>query len=132
MACALALQMPERRLNVTLDEEHATKLATLAERMHAQPGTVARSRTSTRSSDPTASAGDTRDRVRASVRSLGRFPRLGAPLEGAWRGLRFLLGPWQWMVIVHVHLEEDDRVVVLTIQDGRSSAFVRGPSRASP
>jgi hypothetical protein len=31
------------RLNVTLDEEHAEKLSRLAERMHVQPGTVARS-----------------------------------------------------------------------------------------
>jgi len=31
------------RLNVTLDDEHAAKLARLAERMHVQPGTVARS-----------------------------------------------------------------------------------------
>ncbi len=31
------------RLNVTLDEEHAEKLVRLAERMHVQPGTVARS-----------------------------------------------------------------------------------------
>ncbi len=31
------------RLNITLDDEHAEKLARLAERMHVQPGTVARS-----------------------------------------------------------------------------------------
>jgi hypothetical protein len=31
------------RLNVTLDEEHAQKLTTLAGRMHVQPGTLARS-----------------------------------------------------------------------------------------
>jgi hypothetical protein len=33
----------ERRLNITLDGEHAEKLSRLAERMHVQPGTVARS-----------------------------------------------------------------------------------------
>jgi hypothetical protein len=27
------------------------------------------------------------------------------------------------MVIVNVHMEEEDRVVVVTIQDGRSSSF---------
>lgn len=32
-----------RRLNITLDDEPAEKLARLAERMHVQPGTVARS-----------------------------------------------------------------------------------------
>jgi predicted transcriptional regulator len=31
------------RLNITLDEEQAEKLTRLAERMHVQPGTVARS-----------------------------------------------------------------------------------------
>ncbi|HWK26329.1 MAG TPA: hypothetical protein VNS09_07200 [Solirubrobacter sp.] len=31
------------RLNITLDDEQALKLARLAERMHIQPGTVARS-----------------------------------------------------------------------------------------
>ena len=32
-----------RRINVTLDEEHARKLAILAERSHVQEGTLARS-----------------------------------------------------------------------------------------
>ncbi|MEO8969877.1 MAG: hypothetical protein ABI355_19630 [Solirubrobacteraceae bacterium] len=31
------------RLNITLDDEQAGKLARLAERMHIQPGTIARS-----------------------------------------------------------------------------------------
>ena len=31
------------RLNITLDDERSEKLARLAERMHVQPGTVARS-----------------------------------------------------------------------------------------
>jgi predicted transcriptional regulator len=31
------------RLNITLDDEQAEKLTRLAERMHVQPGTVARS-----------------------------------------------------------------------------------------
>jgi hypothetical protein len=38
---------PARRINVTLDEEHALKLATLAERTHVQEGTLARSLLST-------------------------------------------------------------------------------------
>lgn len=33
----------QRRLNVTLDPEHAQKLAALAERTHVQQGTLARS-----------------------------------------------------------------------------------------
>lgn len=31
------------RLNITLDDEHAERLALMADRMHVQPGTVARS-----------------------------------------------------------------------------------------
>jgi Ribbon-helix-helix protein, copG family len=36
-----------QRLNITLDDEYAEKLARLAERTHVQPGTVARSLLST-------------------------------------------------------------------------------------
>lgn len=36
-----------KRINVTLDDEHAHKLARLAERTHAQEGTLARSLLST-------------------------------------------------------------------------------------
>ncbi|MGH2762296.1 MAG: hypothetical protein ACRDLD_06905 [Thermoleophilaceae bacterium] len=35
------------RLNITLDDQYAEKLTQLAERMHLQPGTVARSLLST-------------------------------------------------------------------------------------
>lgn len=35
------------RLNITLDDEYAQKLARLAERTHVQPGTIARSLLST-------------------------------------------------------------------------------------
>lgn len=65
---------------------------------------------------------DTRRRVKRSLTPLGRFPRIGPELPGRWRGFRFLLGPWRWMLIVYFVQEDDDRVVVVTIQDGRSSA----------
>jgi hypothetical protein len=64
---------------------------------------------------------DTRARVRRSIAALGDFPRLGAALGGRWSGFRFALGPWRWMLIVYVYLDAEDRVVVVTIQDGRSS-----------
>ncbi len=69
---------------------------------------------------------ETKRRVRRSLAPLRRFPRLGPELSGRWRGFRFLLGPWRWMVIVYVFLEDDDRVVVVTIQDGRSSKAATG------
>jgi plasmid stabilization system protein ParE len=72
--------------------------------------------------------GDTRDRVRAAPGPLAEFPRLGPELTGRWRGLRFVLGPWRWMLLVYEHLEDEDRVVVLTIQDAHSSPAVRSLS----
>jgi ParE toxin of type II toxin-antitoxin system, parDE len=71
---------------------------------------------------------DTRERVKRTLRPLERFPLLGVELEGRWRDFRFVLGPWRWMVIVYGYIEEEDRVVVVTIQDGRSSTAPR-PSR---
>ena len=63
---------------------------------------------------------DTKNRVKRSLRSLESFPLVGAPLMGRWEGFRFLLGPWRWMVIVYEYSEEEQRVVVVTIQDGRA------------
>jgi hypothetical protein len=65
---------------------------------------------------------DTRRRVARSLRALERFPLLGAELGGRWSGMRFLLGPWRWMLLVYEYIEADDRVVVVTIQDARSSS----------
>jgi hypothetical protein len=67
--------------------------------------------------------GDTKERLKRSLHSLERLPLLGASLEGAWSGFRFVLGPWRWMIPVYVHLEADARVVIVTIQDGRASPF---------
>lgn len=67
---------------------------------------------------------DTRTRVAQSLTPLERFPRLGPELSGRWQGLRFILGPWRWMLIVYEHVEAEDRVVILTIQDARSSTSV--------
>lgn len=65
---------------------------------------------------------DTHARVKRSLRALGRFPQLGTLLDrGAWKGFRFVLGPWRWMVVVYEHLDAEDRVVIVTIQDGRAS-----------
>jgi hypothetical protein len=69
---------------------------------------------------------DTRSRVARSLRALERFPLLGPALEGRWDGFRFLLGPWRWLVMVYVYFEPEDRVVVVTIQDARSSTAAAG------
>lgn len=64
---------------------------------------------------------DTRARVARSLRSLQRFPLMGPALDGRWQGFRVLLGPWRWMLLVYVVLEDEDRVVVVSVQDARSS-----------
>lgn len=64
---------------------------------------------------------DTRQRVRAALLPLIDFPRLGPELSNRWEGMRFLLGPWRWMIMVHSYDEASDRVVVVTIQDARST-----------
>ena len=63
----------------------------------------------------------TRDRVRASLAPLAKFPLLGRALPGRWTGFRVVLGPWPWMLLVHVYDEALDRIAVVTIQDSRSA-----------
>jgi plasmid stabilization system protein ParE len=65
---------------------------------------------------------DTRERVRRSLRVLEQFPLIGRQLGGRWRPLRFILGPWRWMLIIYSYEEPDDVVLVVAFQDGRSSA----------
>jgi plasmid stabilization system protein ParE len=60
--------------------------------------------------------------MKRSLRPLARFPRLGPALSGRWGGYRFILGPWRWFIIVYVFEEEEDRVVIVTMQDARSSS----------
>lgn len=67
---------------------------------------------------------DTTERVKRSLRTLEDFPHIGAPLGGRWEGFRFLLGPWRWMLIVYEYFDDEERVVVVAIQDGRSSRAV--------
>jgi hypothetical protein len=72
---------------------------------------------------------DTRARVRRSLGLLVRFPQAGPILSGRWEGFRFVLGPWRWMLLVYVFLEVEDRVVAVTVQDGRSAASVTAVSQ---
>ncbi|MGI9016151.1 MAG: type II toxin-antitoxin system RelE/ParE family toxin [Euzebya sp.] len=66
--------------------------------------------------------GDTRVRVRTCLEPLADFPLLGPALAGRWVGLRFLLGQWRWMLLVYRYDEPKDSVVVVTVQDARSSS----------
>jgi hypothetical protein len=66
---------------------------------------------------------DTRGRVANSLRLLERFPGAGRQLEGRWDPMRFVLGPWRWMLIVYRYEPVDDVVLVLTVQDARATAI---------
>ena len=52
---------------------------------------------------------------------LRDFPLLGAALDRRWIGLRFIIGPWRWMVIVYRYDQSIERVEIVSIQDGRSA-----------
>jgi hypothetical protein len=73
---------------------------------------------------------DTRARVARSLRALERFPLMGPALTGRWEGFRFLLGPWPWLLLVYSFVASEDRVVVVvTIQDARSSTAATAARR---
>jgi mRNA-degrading endonuclease RelE of RelBE toxin-antitoxin system len=65
--------------------------------------------------------GDARERVKRRLEVLEAFPRIGRRLEGRWQTYRVLLGPWRWMLFVYLVLDEEDRVLVVTVQDARAA-----------
>ncbi len=66
---------------------------------------------------------DTRQRVERTAEPLRRFPRLGPELRSAdGEELRFLVGPWRWLVIVYLYTAAEDRVVIVAVEDGRGAA----------
>lgn len=64
---------------------------------------------------------DTRSRVRTRLGQLAAFPESGEALTGRWRGFRYILGPWRWMLIVFAYDEDSDQVSVVTVQDARAA-----------
>jgi plasmid stabilization system protein ParE len=64
---------------------------------------------------------DARRRVRQRLDQLADFPKSGEALGGRWRGFRFILGPWRWMLILYAFDERADQVSVVTIQDSRTA-----------
>jgi plasmid stabilization system protein ParE len=67
----------------------------------------------------------TNARVQRSLRILEQFPLAGRALTGRWEGMRFLIGPWPWMILVYVHDEADDVVSVVAVHDRRSASAAR-------
>jgi len=65
---------------------------------------------------------DTTARVKKRLAQLEQFPLSGHALGSDWRGLRWLGGPWPWMLIVYAYDESADTVTVVTVQDARTSS----------
>ena len=64
---------------------------------------------------------DTAARIRRTLALLEQFPRLGPVVHSAMPEVRFLLGPWRWLVIVYTYRETDELVAILAFEDGRSA-----------
>jgi hypothetical protein len=64
---------------------------------------------------------DTRERVSRTLLTLEEFPRAGKQLSGVWRDCRALIGPWGWLIVVYMHIEAENRVVVIAFHDARTS-----------
>ena len=60
-------------------------------------------------------------RVQRSLRILESFPLAGRALAGRWDGVRFLIGPWPWMILLYLHDVDDEAIYVVAVHDGRSS-----------
>ncbi len=65
---------------------------------------------------------NTPQRLVRRLQPLSRFPKLGPALGGRWEGIRYVLGPWPWLLIVYEYDERADTVTVLTMQDARRAA----------
>ena len=74
---------------------------------------------------------DARERIESSAAPLARFPRIGPELRAVAAGgeLRFLIGPWPWLVVVYLHLERHERVVVVSVEDGHAATGTSSRSR---
>lgn len=68
---------------------------------------------------------DTPDRIRRSLLPLADFPTLGTLIGGNFDSLRFLLGPWRWMIVIY-EVQSADSVVILRVIDGRTGSSPLG------
>ena len=63
---------------------------------------------------------DSWPRIVRSLEVLETFPSAGRQLRGQWSKARFILGPWSWMILIYRYDRDADRILVLTMSDGRS------------
>lgn len=74
----------------------------------------------------------TLERFRASLAPLREFPRMGVVVPERTGNLRYILGPWRWMIILYRYLEDADQVWVVSMQDGRSARSPVGNRVGTP
>lgn len=68
-------------------------------------------------------------RIGRSLRVLETFPLVGPELAGRWAPVRFVIGPWSWMILLYRYEESTDRVYVVAMHDGRSAASATAARR---
>jgi hypothetical protein len=64
--------------------------------------------------------GDCWRRVIHSLRVLETFPLAGRQLKDQLAPNRYVLGPWDWMILVYRYDEAADAVSILAMVDARS------------
>lgn len=72
--------------------------------------------------------GDTWSRIARSLRGLETFPLAGPELEGQWAPIRFVLGPWSWMILLYQYDAAAERISVVAMHDARSATSARATS----
>lgn len=70
-------------------------------------------------------------RIGRSLRVLETFPFAGPELFGRWAPIRFVIGPWSWMILLYHYEESSDRVYVVAMHDGRPQ-LRQGPYDGRP
>lgn len=65
--------------------------------------------------------GDAWTRIGRSLRVLETLPLAGPELAGRWAPVRFVIGPWSWMILLYRYEESSDLVQVVAMHDGRSA-----------
>jgi plasmid stabilization system protein ParE len=60
-------------------------------------------------------------RIGRPLRVLETFPLAGPELAGRWAPVRFVIGPWSWMILLYRYEESSDRVYVVAMHDGRAA-----------
>ncbi len=65
--------------------------------------------------------GSTLARFRRTLEPLRDFPLVGVKLRTPGPELRFIVGPWRWMIVVYRYYDEADQVRIISVHDARSA-----------